>query len=99
VLGQDNRLLVPAALMGGAIFLLLADTLARSVIAPAELSVGVITSFCGAPFFAHSALALGADRAMTAGRTGRSSSPIRRRAARPRGGRSPSAIQRDRRGG
>ena len=53
VLGQDNRLLVPAALVGGAIFLLLADTLARSVIAPAELSVGVITSFCGAPFFVY----------------------------------------------
>ena len=53
VLGQDNRLLVPAALVGGAIFLLLADTLVRMVIAPAELSVGVITSFCGAPFFVY----------------------------------------------
>ena len=53
VLGQDNRLLVPSALMGGAAFLLLADTVARNVIAPAELSVGVITSFCGAPFFVY----------------------------------------------
>jgi iron complex transport system permease protein len=53
VLGQDNRLLVPAALVGGAVFLLLADTVARNVIAPAELSVGVITSFCGAPFFVY----------------------------------------------
>jgi iron complex transport system permease protein len=53
VLGQDNRLLVPAALVGGASFLLLADTVARNVIAPAELSVGVITSFCGAPFFIY----------------------------------------------
>jgi iron complex transport system permease protein len=53
VLGQDNRLLVPSALVGGAIFLLLADTLARNVVAPAELSVGVITSFCGAPFFVY----------------------------------------------
>jgi iron complex transport system permease protein len=52
-LGQDNRLLVPAALVGGATFLLLADTLARNVIAPAELSVGVITSLCGAPFFVY----------------------------------------------
>ncbi|HEV8614918.1 MAG TPA: iron ABC transporter permease [Methylomirabilota bacterium] len=51
VLGQDNRLLVPTALVGGGIFLLVADTLARNVVAPAELSVGVITSFCGAPFF------------------------------------------------
>jgi iron complex transport system permease protein len=52
-LGQDNRLLVPAALVGGATFLLVADTLARNVIAPAELSVGVITSVCGAPFFVY----------------------------------------------
>ena len=53
VLGQDNRLLVPTALVGGGIFLLAADTLARNVVAPAELSVGVITSFCGAPFFIY----------------------------------------------
>ncbi len=53
VLGQDNRLLVPTALVGGGIFLLVADTLARNVVAPAELSVGVITSFCGAPFFVY----------------------------------------------
>ena len=53
VLGHDNRVLVPAALLGGATFLLLADTVARNVIAPAELSVGVITAFCGAPFFVY----------------------------------------------
>jgi iron complex transport system permease protein len=53
VLGPDNRVLVPAALLGGGLFLLVADTLARNVIAPAELSVGVITSFCGAPFFVY----------------------------------------------
>jgi len=52
-LGQDNRLLVPTSLIGGAIFLLVADTVARNVVAPAELSVGVITSFCGAPFFIY----------------------------------------------
>jgi iron complex transport system permease protein len=51
VVGQDNRLLVPTALVGGGAFLLAADTLARNIIAPAELSVGVITAFCGAPFF------------------------------------------------
>jgi iron complex transport system permease protein len=51
--GPDNRLLVPVGLLGGGIFLLVADTLARNVIAPAELSVGVITSFCGAPFFVY----------------------------------------------
>jgi iron complex transport system permease protein len=53
LLGQDNRLLVPTALVGGGIFLLAADTLARNVVAPAELSVGVLTSFCGAPFFVY----------------------------------------------
>jgi iron complex transport system permease protein len=52
-LGHDHRLLVPASLVAGAAFLLLADTLARNVVAPAELSVGVITSFCGAPFFVY----------------------------------------------
>jgi len=53
LLGQDNRLLVPTALVGGGVFLLVADTLARNVVAPAELSVGVITAFCGAPFFVY----------------------------------------------
>jgi iron complex transport system permease protein len=53
LLGPDNRLLVPTAMVGGGAFLLLADTLARNVIAPAELSVGVITSFLGAPFFVY----------------------------------------------
>jgi iron complex transport system permease protein len=53
VLGQDNRVLVPTALVAGGVFLLAADTLARNLVAPAELSVGVITSFCGAPVFVY----------------------------------------------
>lgn len=53
MLGPDHRVLVPAAVVGGAIFLLVADTLARTVAAPAEISVGIITSFCGAPFFVY----------------------------------------------
>lgn len=53
VVGQDNRLLVPTALVGGGLFLLVADTIARNVVAPAELSVGVITAFVGAPFFVY----------------------------------------------
>jgi iron complex transport system permease protein len=53
LLGPDNRLVIPAAVLGGGAFLLLADTLARNVVAPAELSVGVITAFCGAPFFVY----------------------------------------------
>jgi iron complex transport system permease protein len=52
-LGPDNRVLVPTAVLAGGIFLLAADTLARNLVAPAELSVGVITSLCGAPFFIY----------------------------------------------
>ena len=51
LLGQDNRVLVPTSLLAGGAFLLAADTVARNVVAPAELSVGVITAFCGAPVF------------------------------------------------
>jgi len=53
VLGSDNRALIPAAAGAGAAFLVLADTLARVVLRPAELPVGVITAFCGAPFFIY----------------------------------------------
>jgi iron complex transport system permease protein len=52
-IGADNRILIPAAAGAGAAFLVLADTLARLVIRPAELPVGVITAFCGAPFFVY----------------------------------------------
>ena len=51
VFGSDHRLLIPAASLGGAIFLIAADTLARTIISPSELPVGVITAFLGAPFF------------------------------------------------
>jgi iron complex transport system permease protein len=53
VLGSDNRVLIPAAAGAGAVFLVLADTLARTALRPAELPVGVITAFCGAPFFIY----------------------------------------------
>jgi iron complex transport system permease protein len=53
LLGPDNRRLVPAAGLLGAAFLMLADLLARTVAAPMELPVGVITSFCGAPLFIY----------------------------------------------
>ncbi len=49
--GPDHRLLVPASALCGAIFLMLADTAARTVMAPTELPVGVITALCGGPFF------------------------------------------------
>ncbi len=51
--GADHRLLLPASFLGGAAFLVAADLLARIVIAPAELPVGVITALCGGPFFIY----------------------------------------------
>lgn len=51
--GSDNRLLLPASLLFGAAFLIVADAIARTVIAPSELPVGVITALCGAPYFAY----------------------------------------------
>jgi iron complex transport system permease protein len=51
VVGNDQRVLVPAAALGGGIFLLAADTAARSIAAPVELPVGVVTALAGAPLF------------------------------------------------
>src|SRR5713101_3048434 len=51
LLGPRHRLLLPVSALGGAIFLILADLLARVVIAPAVLPVGVFTALVGAPFF------------------------------------------------
>lgn len=53
LLGPDNRALVPTSLALGAAFLILADLGARTIAAPTELPVGVITSFCGAPLFVY----------------------------------------------
>lgn len=50
-LGADHRLVLPASALAGAILLLCADTLARTAFAPAELPVGMLTSFLGAPYF------------------------------------------------
>ncbi|WP_151634637.1 FecCD family ABC transporter permease [Noviherbaspirillum aerium] len=49
--GPDHRLLLPAATLAGGSFLVLADTLARTVIAPQQLPVGVITALIGVPVF------------------------------------------------
>jgi iron complex transport system permease protein len=51
LLGPKHRLLLPTSALGGAIFLIVADLLARTVIAPAVLPVGVFTALVGAPFF------------------------------------------------
>lgn len=52
-LGADHRVLVPAATLAGGTFLVLADTLARTVVAPQQLPVGVITALVGAPVFLY----------------------------------------------
>lgn len=51
LLGPDHRLLLPLSAIGGAILLLMADTVARTVFAPIELPVGLVTALLGAPFF------------------------------------------------
>ena len=53
MVGSKHRTLVPAATMFGAVFLIWADTLARSLVAPTELPVGIITALCGGPFFIY----------------------------------------------
>jgi len=53
VWGPDHRFLLPLATFAGASFLILADTAARTVLAPTEIPVGVITAFLGAPFFLY----------------------------------------------
>ncbi len=51
VLGPHHRLLLPASVLCGAIFLVIADLIARTVIAPQEIPLGVITALTGAPLF------------------------------------------------
>jgi iron complex transport system permease protein len=51
VLGSDQRRVLPASMWAGAGFLVLADTAARTALAPTELPVGIITALCGGPFF------------------------------------------------
>jgi iron complex transport system permease protein len=51
--GPDHRLLIPAATLAGGTYLMLADTLARTIIAPEQLPVGVITALVGAPVFLY----------------------------------------------
>jgi len=53
IIGSDNRFLLPGSALTGAVLLLLADTLARLVLAPVEIPVGIITSLIGAPFFIY----------------------------------------------
>ena len=51
--GSDHRVLLPTSAFGGAIALVMADTIARTVVAPSEISVGAVTAIVGAPFFIY----------------------------------------------
>lgn len=51
--GSDHRKLLPYSLFGGAVFMIICDTIARTITAPSELPVGVITSILGAPYFIY----------------------------------------------
>jgi iron complex transport system permease protein len=51
--GADHRFLLPLSVLSGAIFMILADLVARTVLAPTEIPIGVITAICGAPFFLY----------------------------------------------
>lgn len=51
--GSDNRLVIPASAIGGALLVLIADAVARSVVAPRELPTGAITALIGAPAFLY----------------------------------------------
>ncbi len=53
VVGPDHRLLLPASVLSGAVFLVLADLVARLVLAPSEVPLGVVTALIGAPFFIY----------------------------------------------
>lgn len=50
--GRSNRVVLPLSIVGGGIFLMAADIVARTALSPAELPIGVVTAFFGAPFFA-----------------------------------------------
>jgi len=51
--GADHRFLLPLSVLTGAIFLIIADLIARTALAPTEIPIGVITAICGAPFFLY----------------------------------------------
>ena len=53
IVGPDHRILIPISGLAGGIFLVWADTAARTLISPTEIPVGIITALCGAPFFIY----------------------------------------------
>ena len=53
LVGPNHRILLPASALAGAIFLIWSDTIARTILSPTEIPVGIITAFYGAPFFVY----------------------------------------------
>jgi iron complex transport system permease protein len=53
IVGPDHRVLIPASALGGAIFLILADSLARILVPPLEIPVGALTALIGSPYFVY----------------------------------------------
>jgi len=51
--GADHRFLLPLAVLTGAVFMILTDLISRTILAPTEIPIGVITAICGAPFFLY----------------------------------------------
>jgi iron complex transport system permease protein len=51
LVGSDHRILIPAATLFGGLFLVLSDTLARTILSPQQLPVGVVTALLGVPLF------------------------------------------------
>jgi len=51
--GPDHRFLLPLSVLTGAIFMVIADLVARTILAPVEIPVGIITAVCGVPFFLY----------------------------------------------
>lgn len=53
IIGPDHRILLPASALVGGIFMIFADTIARTIISPVEIPVGIITALFGGPFFLY----------------------------------------------
>ena len=53
LLGPDHRVLLPASALGGALFLVICDSLGRVILAPAEVRVGIMTALLGSPYFLY----------------------------------------------
>ena len=51
IVGPDNRIVIPISALLGALFILSGDLIARTIMVPNEIRLGIITSFIGAPYF------------------------------------------------